>query len=74
MEMVYGKFAAWGLPDKVTFIFNIKDYKLPKGLAFEYDSGAQPADPNASKTTKGKVEIFYSNYTINKGVDDSLFQ
>jgi len=74
MEMVYGKFAAWGLPDKVTFIFNTKDYKLPKGLALEYDSGAQPADPGASKSTKGKVEIFYSNYTINKGVDESLFQ
>ena len=74
MEMVYGKFAAWGLPDKVTFIFNTKDYKLPKGLAFDYDSGAQPTDPNASKTTKGKVEILYSNYAINKGVDDSLFQ
>jgi len=74
MEMVYGKFAAWGLPDKVTFIFNTKDYKLPKGLAFDYDSGAQPTNPNASKSTKGKMEILYSNYTINKGVDDSLFQ
>jgi outer membrane lipoprotein-sorting protein len=74
MEMVYGKFADWGLPDKVTFIFNTKDYKLPKGLAFDYDSGTHPADPNASKPTKGKVEIFYSNYTINKGIDESLFQ
>jgi len=74
MEMVYGKFADWGLPDKVTFIFSTKDYRLPKGLAFDYDSGAQPVDPNAPKTTKGKVEIYYSNYTINKGVDESLFQ
>jgi len=74
MEMVYGKFADWGLPDKVTFIFSTKDYRLPKGLAFEYDSGAQPVDPNAPKTTKGKVEIYYSNYTINKGIDESLFQ
>ncbi len=74
MEMVYGKFADWGLPDKVTFIFSTKDYRLPKGLAFDYDSGSQPVDPNAPKTTKGKVEIYYSNYTINKGIDESLFQ
>jgi outer membrane lipoprotein-sorting protein len=74
MEMVYGKFADWGLPDKVTFIFSTKDYRLPKGLAFDYDSGAQPVDPNAPKTTKGKVEIYYSNYTINKGVPDSVFE
>jgi len=74
MEMTYGKFAAWGLPDKVTFVFNTKDYKLPKGLAFEYDSGTKPTETNSPKNTKGKVEIFYSSYTINKGVDESLFQ
>lgn len=74
MEMVYGKFADWGLPDKVTFIFSTKDYKLPKGLAFEYDSGTPPIDPNSSKSTKGKVEIYYSNYTINRGIDESLFK
>lgn len=74
MEMVYGKFAAWGLPDKVTFIFNTKDYKLPKGLAFDYDAGNKPIDTKAAKNAKGKVEIVYRAYTINKGIPDSFFQ
>lgn len=74
MEMVYGKFAGWGLPDKVTFIFNTKDYKLPKGLAFDYDTGIKAVDNSASINNKGRVEISYSNYTINKGIADSFFQ
>ncbi|MBC7849777.1 MAG: hypothetical protein H7Y31_08575 [Chitinophagaceae bacterium] len=73
MELSYGKFAQWGLPDKVRFIFNTKDYKLPKGLAFDYDTGAPPVDANAPKNSKGKVEIAYSNYTINKGLSPSVF-
>ena len=74
MEMSYGKFAQWGLPDKVIFLFSTKDYKLPKGLAFDYDTGKKPAASNPSaKNQKGKVEITYSSYNINKGIDDSMF-
>lgn len=75
MELSYGKFAVWGLPDKVVFVFNTKDYKLPKGLAFDYDTGTKPAaGSNSPKTNKGKVEILYSTYIINKGLDESLFK
>ena len=76
MEMEYGKFAAWGLPDKVIFVFNTKDYKLPKGMTLEYEGGAKPAPvptSTTSKEQKGKIEVTYSNYIINKGVPDSVF-
>ena len=39
LEMTYGKYAAYGLADKVNFSFNTKDYKLPKGITFDYDAG-----------------------------------
>jgi outer membrane lipoprotein-sorting protein len=75
MELSYGKFAGWGLPDRVVFVFNTKDYKLPKGLAFDYDTGTKPVDTKAAaKNTKGRVEIAYSSYTIIKGIDDTLFR
>ena len=32
LEMTYGKYAEYGLADKVIFSFNTKDYKLPKGV------------------------------------------
>ena len=74
MQMTYGKYIDWGLPDKVVFSFNIKDYKLPKGVTFEYDSGAQPSKEDAIKNKKGKVEITYANYVINKGIRDEVFK
>lgn len=73
MELVYGKYLSWGLPDKVIFTFNTKDYKLPKGVTFEYETGQKP--PAGSKTSnEGRIEIAYSSYIINKGIPDSEFQ
>lgn len=74
LEMTYGKYAEYGLADKVIFSFNIKDYKLPKGVTFDYDDGTKNEDDREMKNKKGKVEISYSSYTINKGVPDSVFQ
>lgn len=75
LEMTYGKYAEFGLADKVIFSFNTKDYKLPKGITFDYDDGSKKEqDPNKLKNKKGKVEIVYSSYLINKGVSDAVFQ
>jgi len=80
LEMVYGKYAEYGLADKAVFSFNTKEYKLPKGVSFDYDDGTKKEqstdnpDSNREKNRKGKVEITYSNYIINKGVPDSVFQ
>ena len=74
LEMSYGKYAMFGLPDKVIFSFNTKDYKLPKGVTFDYDDGAEKKQEDNLKNKKGKVEIIYSEYQINKGVDDALFK
>jgi outer membrane lipoprotein-sorting protein len=72
IELNYGKYIEWGLPDKAIFLFNTKDYKLPKGITFEYEKGDKKKQ-EALKNKKGKVEIIYSSYIINKGVDDKIF-
>ena len=73
LEMSYGQFADYGLPEKVVFTFNTKDYKLPKGVTFDYDDGSKKKSDDSVKNKKGKVEILYSGYIINKGVDDKIF-
>ena len=73
IDLSYGKYQDWGLPNKVIFSFNTKDYKLPKGLTFEYEKGDNKK-AEVLKNKKGKVEITYSGYTINKGIDDKVFQ
>lgn len=70
----YGTFTAWGLPDKVIFSFNTKDYKMPKGVVFEYEKGGEKKVDDKAKSRKGKVEITYTSYSINKGVDEKNFQ
>lgn len=72
MEMNYGKYAAYGLPDKVIFAFNTKNYKLPKGVTMEFDSD-EPPKQNV-KNRKGKIEINYFSYNINKGVANAEFK
>lgn len=75
MELTYGQFAQYGLPDKVVFGFNTKDYKLPKGITLEFDDNEkQLTDAEKLKNKKGRVEITYTNYQINKGISDSVFK
>jgi hypothetical protein len=72
LSMTYGKYISWGLPDRVVFSFNTRDYKLPKGITLDYDEETEKK-PGELKNRKGTVEITYSNYQINKGVDPAVF-
>jgi outer membrane lipoprotein-sorting protein len=75
MQMIYGRYEKYGLPDKVIFSFNTKDYKLPKGVTFEYEAGEKPQQTqDALKNKKGKVEITYSSYAINQGLSEAVFK
>ena len=49
LEMTYGEYAEYGLADKVIFSFNTKDYKLPKGVTFDYDDGSKKEQGRADR-------------------------
>jgi outer membrane lipoprotein-sorting protein len=66
LEMSYGKYSDYGLPDKIIFSFNTKEYKLPKGVTLDYDNGTKKTEEKL-KNKKGTVEISYTRYIINKG-------
>jgi outer membrane lipoprotein-sorting protein len=75
VEMSYGQFAQYALPDKVVFSFNTKDYKLPKGITLEFDdSEKHQTEAEKVKKRKGRVEITYTNYIVNKGISDAVFK
>jgi outer membrane lipoprotein-sorting protein len=75
LEMSYGKYMAYGLPDKIIFSFNTRDYKLPKGVTFDFDDGSGTKKPDDKiKNKKGRAEITINSYNINKGVSDAVFQ
>ena len=75
MTMQYGSYQQYGLPDKVIFSFNTKDYKLPKGITLEFEEDTKPlTEAEKIKNRKGRVEINYSAYTINQGLADAVFK
>jgi len=73
LEMSYGKYVGYGLPDKIIFTFNTKDYKLPKGVTFDFDDGSETKKTASSTNKSGKAEIVFNTYLINKGVADANF-
>ena len=75
LEMSYGKYISYGLPDKIIFSFNTKDYKMPKGVTFDFADGTEvKKNEEKIKNRKGKVEITFNSYNINKGIPDGIFQ
>lgn len=74
LEMAYGNQLTYGLPDKIIFTFNTKDYKLPKGVTFDFDDGSETKKTSGTTSSKnGKAEIIFNKYIINKGVTDANF-
>ncbi len=66
MDMQYGKYIQYGLPDKLSFSFNAKDYKIPKGLTLDFDnSSTETKKQFQAKINKGKAEIVFEKYMIN---------
>src|SRR4030095_914677 len=54
VELFYGRFLQNGLPDKIIFSFNTGDFKLPKGVTFDYDDGsAKKKTQDPSKNQRG---------------------
>ena len=75
LKMKYKKYSLYGLPDEILFSFNAKDYKLPKGITFDFDDGASNKKTiKSEKHKKGEVEILLSNYIINNGLNDNIFK
>lgn len=66
MDMQYGKYIQFGLPDRITFTFNAKDYKIPKGLTLDFDN-TDSKNQKIDKTmlNKGRAEIVFQQYAIN---------
>jgi hypothetical protein len=73
ITMEYGQYANFGLPSKVIFGFNTKDYKLPNGITLEFGDDDPAAKQKVLKQKKGTIEITYASYVINQGVSNSMF-
>jgi len=60
------------LPSSMIFTFNVDRMQIPKGLSGDMSSDEKKKDEN--KSTTGKVYITYSDYKVNKGIPDEIFE
>ena len=75
MNLEYGKYADMCLPDKVVFIIDVKNYKLPKGVTMDYDADPDLATQKSKlpPIKKGKIQVNYLKYQVNTGLTDAVF-
>jgi outer membrane lipoprotein-sorting protein len=74
MNLEYGAYTTYGLPDKVVVSMDVKEYKLPQGVTMDYnDATEMQKNAKAAKGKKGTIQLTYLKYDINKGLSDAVF-
>ncbi|HMN25746.1 MAG TPA: hypothetical protein PKE38_14675 [Ignavibacteriaceae bacterium] len=77
IDFTYSDKLKYPLPEKIVFAFNVDKMKIPATISGDTSS------PNTEKKnkhkpsdsrTKGMVVVNYSNYIVNKGIMDSIFE
>jgi outer membrane lipoprotein-sorting protein len=65
----------FGLPSELIFEIDIKKFKMPKSVAADINND-KTKDKSKKKVAdkKGIITIKLSNYVINKGINDAIFQ
>lgn len=65
----------FGLPSELIFEIDIKKFKMPKSVAADINND-KTKDKSKKKTAdkKGIITIKLSNYIINKGINDAIFE
>lgn len=73
IEFSYDEKVDYALPSKMVFSFNIDKMNFPSSMMGNTDTRRKRTDKPADSLTKGKVFVHYSNYRVNIGIPDSVF-
>jgi outer membrane lipoprotein-sorting protein len=75
VDYFYSSEIAFGLPSELIFEIDIKKFKMPKSVAADINND-KTKDKSKKKTAdkKGIITIKLSNYIINKGINDAIFE
>jgi outer membrane lipoprotein-sorting protein len=73
IDLSYDDITNFHLPSEVSFSFNVSDMQLPSSLTGDFESSEPKPNPK-NKQLKGTVTISYSNYKVNQGLPNSIFE
>lgn len=62
------------LPSMMIFSFNIDRLNIPRGFNGDLSSREKEKKKDNKPTTTGKVFVSYSNYKVNNGIPDTVFE
>ena len=62
------------LPSLMIFTFNIDKTNIPVGFSGDLGSDPNPKKKDDKPNTTGKVFVTYSNYKVNMGIPDKIFE
>ena len=62
------------LPSKMIFSFNVDKMNIPMGFSGDMSPESKEKKKDNKSTTTGKVYVSYSNYKVNIGIPDKIFE
>lgn len=74
IELKYENDLDYPLPSSMIFTFNIDKTNIPRGLSGDLRVDNKQKKKDDKPTTTGKVYLTYTDYKINKGIPDKLFE
>ncbi len=76
IDLKYDNNIKYPLPSQMIFTFNVQKMQMPKEITGDIGGEENSGKENQSgnKTTTGKVYVTYSDYKVNKGIPDSIFE
>lgn len=73
LELSYDDKFKYPLPTKMIFKFDASRINIPRGMSGDASEERPRRRRNENRMTQGIVTITYSNYEVNVGLDDKLF-
>lgn len=75
IDFTYDDKIKYPLPSKIVFSFNMDKLNLPATITGEASNQkSDKKNKNSDLRTKGNVIVSYSNYVVNKGIPDEIFE
>jgi outer membrane lipoprotein-sorting protein len=75
IDLKYDNNLKYPLPSSMVFTFNVQKMQMPKEMTGDMteQNSEEKEKGNIDKTTTGKVYINYSDYKVNVGLPDTIF-
>ena len=73
IDYEFGDMADFALPDRMVFTIEVKKFKIPRAVSADINSSSSKY-PAGKEPKTGQIEILFSNYLLNKGLQDSVFR